>query len=114
MEKMIAYCGLICTNCPAYIATQKNDLEALEKLASRWQEELNTSLTAEGCMCDGCLATTDRRIEYCSECKVRACAIEKEVENCAHCGEYVCRELEKWFGTVPEAKITLDRIRKNL
>ncbi|MCK4356498.1 DUF3795 domain-containing protein [Candidatus Bipolaricaulota bacterium] len=26
MEKMIAYCGLICTNCPAYIATQKNDL----------------------------------------------------------------------------------------
>ncbi|KUK85723.1 MAG: Uncharacterized protein XE03_1923 [candidate division TA06 bacterium 34_109] len=25
MDKMIAFCGLICTECPAFIATQKND-----------------------------------------------------------------------------------------
>ena len=25
MEQMIAYCGLICTACPAYLATQAND-----------------------------------------------------------------------------------------
>jgi len=114
MEKMIAYCGLVCTGCPAYIATQKNDREALERLAAKWQEELNTPLTAEGCMCDGCLATTGRQISYCSECKVRACAIEKHLENCAYCADYSCRELEKWFGTVQEAKTTLEGIRKNL
>ena len=25
MEKMIAYCGLVCSDCGAFIATQKND-----------------------------------------------------------------------------------------
>ena len=29
MDKMIAYCGLVCTDCEAYIATQANDLAAL-------------------------------------------------------------------------------------
>jgi hypothetical protein len=26
MDRMIAYCGLVCTDCEAYIATQANDL----------------------------------------------------------------------------------------
>ena len=39
MEKMIAYCGLVCTDCEAYIATQANDLAALEKMAARAREE---------------------------------------------------------------------------
>ena len=30
---MIATCGLTCTECPAYIATQPNDAEALAKVA---------------------------------------------------------------------------------
>lgn len=25
MERMVAYCGIVCTECPAYIATQNND-----------------------------------------------------------------------------------------
>ena len=25
MDKMIAYCGIVCTECPAFEATQKND-----------------------------------------------------------------------------------------
>jgi hypothetical protein len=29
MDKMIAYCGLVCTDCDAYIATQANDLVTL-------------------------------------------------------------------------------------
>jgi len=114
MEKMIAYCGLVCTECPAYIATQKNDQEALQRVAAQWSKELNVSLSSEDCLCEGCLPSTGRQTSYCSECKIRACAIEKEVVNCAHCGEYACQGLEKWFGTVPEAKITLDGIRKNL
>lgn len=29
MERIIAYCGLVCTDCQAYVATQTNDPEAL-------------------------------------------------------------------------------------
>ena len=34
MAEMIAYCGLVCTACPAYIATQANDRAALEQVAA--------------------------------------------------------------------------------
>jgi len=33
MDKMIAFCGLTCTECPAFIATQKNDDKEREKVA---------------------------------------------------------------------------------
>jgi hypothetical protein len=32
MDKMIAFCGLTCTECPAFIATQKNDDKEREKV----------------------------------------------------------------------------------
>ena len=38
MLEMIAYCGLVCTNCPQYIATQKDDDIAGRKIAKRLAE----------------------------------------------------------------------------
>ena len=32
MGNIIAYCGLNCSDCPAYIATQKDDIEELKKV----------------------------------------------------------------------------------
>lgn len=32
MEKMIAFCGLVCTECRAFIATQNNDEEIRQSL----------------------------------------------------------------------------------
>jgi len=34
-ETMIAKCGLVCNECDAYIATQNNDLAALQKMSER-------------------------------------------------------------------------------
>lgn len=30
-ERIVAYCGLVCTECPAHIATQADDRAALER-----------------------------------------------------------------------------------
>jgi hypothetical protein len=114
MEKMIAYCGLVCTECPAFIATQKDDQEALKQVADQWSKDFNTTLAAQDCICDGCLSSTDRHCSYCRECKIRACGAEKKVRNCAHCSDYACQELEKFFGFAPEAKASLEKIRKVL
>jgi len=48
------------------------------------------------------------------ECKIRACAIERKVQNCAHCDDYPCQEPEKFFAFAPEAKATLERIGRGL
>ncbi len=114
MDKMIGYCGLICTDCPAYIATQSDDGDALEAVAAQWSEEFDLSLTADECLCDGCLATTGREMVHCSECKIRACARGKSVRNCAHCSDYPCPTLNEFLAMAPAAKSTLEAVRRTL
>jgi hypothetical protein len=119
MDKMIAYCGLICTECPAYIATQADDHAALERVAAMWREEFNApDITVESVICDGCLGTIGRKCGHCFECEIRACAMALNLANCAHCADYArpggCEKLEGFFGFVPEARATLDGIRAGL
>ena len=112
---MIAYCGLVCTDCPAYTATQENDQAALERVAAQWREEYNTPhITVESVICDGCLTEEGRKCSHCSECAVRACGVARGVVNCAHCSDYACEKLEYLFGFAPDARAVLDEIRHSL
>ena len=114
MEKMIAYCGLTCTDCPAYLATQTNDRAELERVAAMWREEYNApNITVESVICDGC-TVSGHKCGHCAECEIRACGLERGVVNCAHCADYGCQIIEGFFGFVPEARITLDGIRAGL
>ncbi|NIN00617.1 MAG: DUF3795 domain-containing protein [candidate division Zixibacteria bacterium] len=114
MEKMIAYCGLVCTECPAFIATQKNDDEERKKVAEKWSKDHETALKPEDINCDGCLVDSERLFNYCKVCEVRKCAKDKAVVNCAYCDDYGCEKLTKFFGMAPEAKTRLDELRKTL
>ena len=115
MDKMIAYCGLVCTDCPAYTATQENDQAALERVAAQWREEYNApDITVESVICDGCLTKGGRKCSHCSECEVRACGVARGVVNCAHCSDYACEKLESFFGFVPDAQAVLDEVRHSL
>jgi hypothetical protein len=115
MEPMIAYCGLICSECPAYLATQADDEAELERVAAMWREEYSTpSITVESVICDGCLGTTGRKCSHCFDCEIRACAMALNLANCGHCASYSCGRLEGFFGFVPSARTTLDGIRAGL
>ncbi|MBN2003627.1 MAG: DUF3795 domain-containing protein [Anaerolineae bacterium] len=114
MEKIIAYCGLTCSDCPAYIATQSHDQAALEAVAAQWRQEYNApGITVESVLCDGCL-TGPNKCGHCSECNIRACGVEHGVANCAHCAEYPCDQLQAFFKMVPVAKAALDQIHQAL
>ncbi len=112
MTTLIAACGLDCAQCEAYIATQANDLLALERVAEKWSKEFNApGLTAETIQCDGCM-TEGRKIGHCSECKMRLCAIERGLANCAACPDYACETLAGFLQSVPQAKANLDALRQ--
>jgi hypothetical protein len=113
-KRMVAYCGLVCTDCDAYIATQKNDLEALGRLAEKANKDYGLSLAADDSRCDGCLATTGVQIGYCRQCEIRACGVAKKVPNCAHCDDYACEKLESFFKMATKAQPVLDAIRAKL
>jgi hypothetical protein len=112
-EKMIAVCGLVCTECPAFIATQNDDDQKRKEVARTWSSDKH-ELRPEDINCDGCLATDGRLIGFCSDCDIRNCGFEKELENCAHCEEYGCEKLNKMFDQASEARKNLDEIRGNL
>jgi len=115
MERIVAYCGLVCSDCDGYVATQSNDLEALKRVAQRAREEFGLEdATAQTMRCDGCLKDTGRRISYCAACEIRACAVERGVTNCAHCPDYACEKLEGFFAQAMEARPVLDEIRASL
>lgn len=113
MEKMIAFCGLVCTECPAFIATQKEDDEERKKVAEMWSKEFKVELKPEDINCDGCLADSERLFSHTKVCEIRKCGLDRKVANCAHCDEYACEKLTAFFKMAPQAKTTLDEISKN-
>lgn len=113
-ERMVAYCGIVCTDCEAYKATQAEDMEALERMAKEASEKLNVEMTVADAMCDGCMSTTGRRIQYCHECAIRTCAVQKDIENCAHCGDYACDKIEAFSKPGTPHRATLDGIFEGL
>ena len=104
MSEMIAYCGLVCTNCPQYIATQNDDNYAREKIAKDIAEKFELYYKPEEINCDGCLSSNGRHIGFCQTCEVRKCGIEKSVENCSVCDEQPCDKLNSFFVFSPGAK----------
>jgi hypothetical protein len=112
MDKMIAYCGIVCTECPAFIATQENDDAKRKEVAEMWSKQYKMSVKPEAINCDGCTSDSKRLVGYCSVCAIRKCGQGKGVDNCAHCDEYACEKLTKFIAMVPHARETLEEIRK--
>ena len=94
MEKIIAYCGIPCSECPAFIVTKSDDDEARAKVAAK---EFESNIKPEDINCDGCLTDGDRIFNYCKICEIRQCARGKQVENCAYCEDYACEKLNNFF-----------------
>jgi hypothetical protein len=113
MEETLAYCGIICTECPAHMATQSGDVDELRRVAEMWSSE-DMQLSPDDLLCDGCLPGHSRYALFCSHCATRSCALSRDVVNCAHCQEYACEKLTRTFEMAPEAKTRLDEIRATL
>jgi hypothetical protein len=111
-KNMVGFCGIVCTDCRAFIAAQRDDTELKKEVAEAWSTE-EEILEAEDISCDGCLATGRK---FGGTCEVRRCGYDKGIDNCAYCREFPCGKLtifwENFGGTEP--KETLEGIRRKL
>ena len=115
----LAYCGLTCHNCPIHLATMEIDKEKQARMkiriAKTVREHYGTPAIPEDITdCDGCKANTGRLFSGCLDCKIRNCAQGEGNLTCAHCTEYPCDELEKFFIYEPRAKNNLDSIKSRM
>ena len=108
---VIGACGLICSECEAYKATQANDPAAIESVAAKWREEYGAPVQADYVWCDGCMTEGSRKCGHCAECDIRTCVTEKAIANCAACTDYPCAKIAAFTTAVPQAKATLDSLR---
>lgn len=110
-DDMTAYCGLVCTECPAYQATIADDRELMESTAKMWSEAFGDTMDPDTLWCEGCQVLEGRKGMFCGMCKVRACAMERDRDNCATCPDYACETLEAFFKMAPEARTKLEELR---
>lgn len=68
MERIIACCGLVCSECPAFIAAKADGPEDLEAVAAQWRNDYTPGVTAGDVYCQGCPDGSGRKCAHCAEC----------------------------------------------
>ncbi len=114
MNEIVSFCGLLCNECGAFIATKHNDDKKRKEVAELWYKEYKVDIKLEEINCRGCLSDSKPLFKHCKVCEVRKCGKEKSIDNCAHCDQYACERLEKIFQLAPETKRRLDEIKSKL
>lgn len=110
MNDLVAFCGLNCAKCDAYVATKNNDDALREKTAKLWSELNNVQILPEQIYCDGCRAN-GRKTVFCDKlCPIRQCALQKGLETCGDCVEMEqCTKIAMVHANNEEAKKNLKR-----
>ena len=90
----IGICGDNCSYCPRYIATQNRSAKELEKIKELWVRLgfRDATFSAQELTCSGC-----RPENKCAYPELRACAREKEIDNCGLCKVYPCELINAAF-----------------
>jgi len=114
LNKIVGYCGIVCSDCPVFIVTQKNNDAGRKRVAEMLTEQYKEKSKPEDINCDGCIGDSPRIYEWCNLCEIRKCAKEKRVENCAHCSEYRCEKLLRYFSKSTKDKEIWDKIKREL
>ena len=109
MRNMIAYCGLDCEKCDAYLATIKDDQTLREKTAKLWAELNNAPILPEHINCQGCRVDGIKTVFCDSLCEIRQCALKKGVTTCGDCPDMeTCQTVGMIISNNPE---TLKNLR---
>ncbi len=109
MKKIIAYCGMICSECPIFIATKMNDNKRRRKIAQMLNKKSKKKYKIEDINCEGCLSES-KIFHFCNICEIRNCARKRKVRICTECEKYPCEKLSKIFKNYPKSKERLEKI----
>ena len=87
MDKNIAYCGLDCNRCDAYLATVGDDQALREATAKKWSEWNKIEIKPEWIRCEGCRGEGVKTYFCEVQCGIRRCAVGKGMTTCGQCAE---------------------------
>ena len=91
MEPILTRCGYRCDLCLAYKPNVTREPANRQKLSDGWFKYFGFRLPPEAIYCEGCMAENPELIDR--SCPVRPCVMERGLDNCAQCEEYICDRL---------------------
>lgn len=103
MDPILTRCGYRCDLCLAYRPNVEQNPSNRQVLSDGWYKYFGFRLDPAEICCDGCMSEHPHLID--SGCPVRPCVIERGLENCSQCDDYICEKLEERlviFGEVQE------------
>lgn len=105
--KIIAVCGLICSDCKIYKAP--NNPEIAKELVAYFEGQWE-NVKMEDFHCNGCRDALDC---WSTDCWIRdCCTIEKSLDFCFQCQEFACEKLDEWAKNGNEYKRALDNLKR--
>jgi hypothetical protein len=111
MARMMSACGVLCSDCPAYLGDVKGVAHQQATVAA-WKSIYGLNESVENIACGGCLGPDDQLFHTSRTCKARRCCRSKGFNTCAECPVEQCPDLERaqslWDG-VPDLAKTLSR-----
>lgn len=99
---ILTRCGYRCDLCLAYKPNIEQNPVNRQKLSDGWFKYFGFRLPTEAICCDGCMLDNPKLID--TSCPVRPCVIERGLDNCAQCDEYVCAKLKERLVVLEEIK----------
>ena len=106
-DKMIGICGDNCSFCPRYIATQKDNMDELEKVKELWVRLglRKPDFPAEGLICNGCKPENN-----CAYKELRSCVNARKVKNCGFCDEYPCNIVKNALDKTEKLRLHAEKV----
>ena len=98
MEEIVGFCGYRCDLCQFHnknLKTQKDK----ERVSQDFKRIFEHDVKPEDIECVGC---KNEGKQGDAGCLVRPCALEKGIENCAHCSEFICDKLKEKINVTEE------------
>ena len=94
MPKMISVCGVLCSNCPAYLGDAKG-VAHKTCTAEAWRRIYGLNESIENISCGGCLGPDEKLFHTSRACEARRCCRSNGFSSCAECSVESCLSLEK-------------------
>ena len=109
MDTIMSACGVVCSDCAAYVAASKGTAFRKEA-AEAWNRIYGFQTPPEKMSCGGCLSSDDKVFHTSVTCAARRCCLSKGFSSCAECPDESCALLKKAqsnWDTVPEIGTSL-------
>jgi hypothetical protein len=93
-REILSRCGYRCDLCLAFKENIEKD-DRRDQLSDGWHKYFGFRIPADEIYCEGCITSdSDEAGLIDKNCPVRPCVIDKDIENCSECEDYICEKLE--------------------